>query len=315
MEDSCNNKDEHILPGKLAVTNSQADSCIIYDNSNIGKARFKIGRFNDTSFDGHTWMNMADDLVALENIHDKNSNIRKANLVKTDINNNFIEHIYKVNNGEFAGNAHFTKDDSLLLFTIDKMGDRQKNPLEGLMRMNSLFVMDFKSRQIVKKIDSVGISPIFSLRESPWLYDGSSFIYSINYDNGIANSIELNEKSTAPGIYIYNMAEDKRKLLIPDAYFGICSPVDLKIAFKKNQSVYYFNLSDNSTKLIYKAGKNEKVQDIHWTPDGKYIYLAFYDFKFSDILFDSGEKLIDIETGKEIPFKKITNGFQSYSWK
>lgn len=304
-----------ILPGKLVVVDIQQDSGVIYDNSNIGKVRFKIGRFNDTAFSGRSWMHTSDYLVASENIKVKNRGIIKANLVKLNINNNFIGHIYEASEGELAAGAYFTQDDRLLLFTITKPGDREKNPLEGLMRMNSLFIMDFKSREIIKKIDNVGITPIFSLEESPWLYDGSGFIYSINYESGIAGRYELNEKKAAAGIYIYNISEDKKKLLIPEAYFGICSPVDLKIAYKKGQSVYYFNLKDNSTRLVYKAGKKEKLRDIHWTPDGKYIYIAFFNYHLSDILFDSGEKLIEVETGKEVAFKRINHGFQSYSWK
>ncbi len=315
VTDNNMNKNEITLPGKFVVVDIQKDSGIIYDNSNVGKIGFKVGRFESTYFSGRRWMNTTDYFVASENINSKNRGVIKANLVKLNINNNFIDHIYKANEGELAEDGYLTKDDRLLLFTITKRGDVEENPFEGLMRMNSLFIMDFKSREIIKKIDSVGIYPIFSLEESPWLYDGSGFIYNINYDNGIAGSDELIEKRTAAGIYIYNIVEDKRKLLIPEAYFGICSPAELKIAYKKDQSIYCFNLKDNSTKLVYKAGKKERVRNMHWTPDGKYIYLAFFNYHFSDILFDSGEKLIEVETGKEIPFKRINHGFQSYSWK
>jgi hypothetical protein len=308
-------KKEIVLPGKIAVTNIQADTCIIYDNSNIAKVKFKIGRFNDTSFSGRHWMHTADYFIAAENIHANEMYIGKANLIKTDIYNRLIEYIYKVNDGEFSGAAHLTNDDKLLLFTVDKAGDRVVNPLNGLMRMNTLFIMDYHNKKIIKKIDSVGISPVFSLRESPWLFDGSGFIYSINYENGIEGNDELKATKSEPGIYIYSFSADKVKMLLPEAYFGICSPTDLQIAYKKAQSVYCFNLKDNSTKLIYKAGSKEKISDMHWTPDGKYIYLVNYIFKFSDILFDSGEKLIEVETGKEIPFKKIGHGYQAYSWK
>lgn len=312
--DNSMNKNEMTLPGKIAVVNIQADSCTIYDNSNIGKIKFKIGRFNDTSLGGYCWMNTSDHFVASEYIRTKNGPTDKGNLVETDIEGKFIDYIYKVNTGEFADGAYLTKNDSLLLFTINKKGDKKINPFEGLMRMNSIVIMDFKSRKIIKTIDSVGYSPIFSMEESPWFYNGNSFIYSINYQNGIGGADELIEKGKVAGVYIYNLAEDKIKLLIPDASFGICSPTDSIIAYKMGQSVYCFNLKNNTSHLIFKANKNQKVQNIHWTPDGKYVYLVYFTFYLSDIDFDTDEKLIEVATGKEMPFKKIHHGYMSYSW-
>lgn len=306
---------EIILPGKIILRINQEDRFLIYDNSNTSKTEFKNSRLNESRYSGHNWMNTMDSFVATEYIKVKGGPTIKGHLIKTDINNNFLEYIYKVNDGEFAAGAYFSRDDSLLLFTITRKGDKKLNPLEGLMRMKSIFIMSYYDRRIIKKIENVGISPIFSINESPWIYDGRSFIYSINYENGIANSNALNDKVTKPGIYIYNLINDQLKLLIPDGNFGICSPVDSIIAYKSGQSIFCYNLKDNTNQLVYEGIKKEKITNIHWAPDGKHIYLASYIFHLGEYDFDSSQKFIEVETGKEIPFKKINHGFNSYSWK
>jgi hypothetical protein len=306
---------EIILPGKIIQRRTQENRFLIYDNSNISKKEFEIGKSNESRYSGHSWMNTMDNFVATEYIREKDGPTIKGHLIKTDINNKFLEYIYKVNDGEYAAGAYFSNNDSLLLFTMTKKGDKKVNPLEGLIRMESIYVMSYYNREIIKKIDNIGSSPSFSLNESPWIYDGTAFIYSINYDNVIAHSDELTKRETKSGIYIYSFADDQLKLLIPDGNFGICSPVDYIIAYKLGNSIFCYNLNDNTKHLVYSGKSKEKIVNIHWTPDGKYIYVASYIFRLGEYDFESSQKLIEVETGKEISFKKINHGFNSYSWK
>ena len=118
----------------------------------------------------------------------------------------------------------------------------------------------------------------------------------------------------ATGIYIYDLATNERKLIIPEGRFGIPSPVNAEIGFIKDQSISVMDLKDSSVKSVYKVGLKDKIVNLHWTPDGKFIYIAYYIYSdFSKL--EPEEKLIEIKTNKEAPFIKIGQGFKSYTWK
>jgi hypothetical protein len=104
--------------------------------------------------------------------------------------------------------------------------------------------------------------------------------------------------------------------LVPGGHFAVASPVRKEIAYMKDKSIRVLNLDNNNDKIIYEIGSKEKVPDIHWSPDGKYVYLAYFNYHFglSD-LFTSGEKLIEVSTGREMSFAKIGHGFHPYTWR
>lgn len=301
---------EIVLPGKIAV---YRDTCFIYNNSERSSIKFKINRFSKNFIGGYAWMNTKDDFIATEYFKGQNRDI-KGDLVTTNIKGEKLELIFSAKNGEVAGNCFFNGNDSMLLFTITKQGDFSKNHLEGLMRKQSLVIMDFAKRQIVKVIGDIGISPSFALNESPWLVNSSGIIYTINYDNGVAN-INENNDAKEEGIYLYDLKADITKLLIPRGSKGVCSPTEMKVAYSIGSSIYIFDLINKSMSLVRQGSEKQKIKDLHWTPDGNYIYFVYYDFLLGDIDFETHEKLIDAKTFKEISFKGIKHGYHSYSWK
>ena len=202
-----------------------------------------------------------------------------------------------------------------MLFTTQKVEDLKINPFEGLMRMNSIEVMDLQKRKIIATIENVGRSPSFNINESPWLCDERQFLYSITNDNKIVsqnkNLTPVNLDST--GIYVYDLSTNQKKLLVTGGSYAVCSPVNPEIAFKRDQSVWIMNMHSHIKKLIYKGKSEEKVTDIHWTPDGNYIYIASYNSSLDPT--SSTEKLINVVTQEEISFRKIGQGFNIYTWK
>src|SRR5690606_15109750 len=192
-------------------------------------------------------------------------------------------------------------------------------PFEALTPMLSLVIMDLEQRNVITKIDSIGRDPNLKINESPWLYEGYRFVYSI--DGGTKLKLEGEEKPINPveateGIYLFDVPTGERKLLVPGGRSAIASPTSNQIAYEKDNSIRVLDLNTNQEKTIYKHGAKEKLRGKHWTPDGKSIYFAYTrQSGITDILNDNGEKLIDASTGKEKPFKKIGHGFHPYSWK
>jgi hypothetical protein len=304
------------LPGKIAFRNLMGSVCEIYEDSDSVKLKFKVRKDKKAEYDGFIWLNNRDYFLGTEYMPSLVREEIKGNVAMFDLSGNLIERIYESRNGENVGFTYPSRNDKRLLFTIDTVGDIQANPLEGLMRMQSIIVMDLQKKKIIKKIPNVGMVSNFDLCESPWLYDENRFVYSITSANKLVISgTTINPVDEATeGVYIYDISTDKKELLIPGGRFPIASPTSNQIAFIKERSVIVMNLKDTSSKIVYQMGSKETVKNIHWTPDGQYIYLVHFNYYMFNF-FTSGEKLIEISTGKNAPFKKIGQGFGYYTWK
>lgn len=303
-------KTEKPLPGKIAVEDIMHHVCTIYDNSDSAAITFKIKNEQDVHYNGFTWLNRKDSLVGSEYIAGQKREDYKGNIATFDTKGNLAERLYMSKPGEIAGLIFSSRNDKYLLFTTDTVGDIDKNPFEGLTRMNSIMIMDLQKRKIIRVFKDVGIMPGFTIHESPWLFDETRFVYSYTRPEGY----DQNNKYDSSGVYICDIGNGQKKLLIPNAYFPICSPTSLKIAYIKDQALRVLNLETKNSVVIFDAAKNIRFRDIHWTPDGEYIYLAYFsDYPFGMFFFH--EKLIDVATGESIPFKKIDFGLFAYSWK
>jgi hypothetical protein len=304
------------LPGKIAFRNVMDSVYTVYENSDTAKLRLKVRNDKQARYRGFTWLNTKDCFLGTEYIPSEIREDNKGNVAIFDLSGKLIERIYETRNGENVGFTYPSRSDKRLLFIIDTVGDLSINPLEGLMRMESIIIMDFQQKTVIKKILNVGIIPSFDICESPWLYDENRFVYSLaaGVDIKLKGESVSPQQERPPGIYLYNVLTGKEELIIPNGSCAIASPTSNQIAFIKEQAVMVMDLTDNSSKVIYKIGSKETVKNIHWTPDGKFIYFVhtnYYIFNF----FTSGEKLIEISTGKNIPFKKIGQGFGYYTWK
>lgn len=306
---------EIVLPGKIAVSSSE-QVCSIYDNSRVSKLQFNLRNGKTITYGGLAWLNQSDSFVGTEYIEANGRGIYRGNIVCFDITGRISRRIYESMDNEIAGDSYTSRNDKWVLFTTQKRGDPKTAPFEGLTPMLSLVIMDFTQKKIIKRIDSIGRSPNIQLHESPWLFDESSFIYSVSGENRLVNdgdTVNPIEEGVA-GVYVYDLNIDKRKLLVPGGRLAIASPVSLQLAYVKDQSIWVLDLKDKTEKLLYEAGSKEKISNIHWTPDGKYIYLVFFDYYLMDS-FTSGERLIEVRTGEGMQVKGIGHGFRKYTWK
>jgi hypothetical protein len=312
------NAQEIELPGKIAVWKYRDHDCVIYIEGETAQLHFKArhdDKFEQGSF---TWLNKTDNFLGTELLHGTSSREDRSSIVQFDLSGKVVGKIYDAQAGELAWPLYSSWDDKYFLFTTHSVADPKLYPFEGLTPMLSLVIMDLEQRRVITTIDSIGRSPNFLIEESPWLHTGYRFIYSI--DGGTQLELQNSQKiinpvETTEGVYIYEVTSGKRKLLVSGGRSAIASPTDNQIAYEKNNSVRVLNLDTNQDRMIYEYGSKETLRGKHWTPDGKYIYFAYsYRWGIAD-LFHTGEKLIEVSTGKEKHFKKIGHGFESYTWK
>ena len=306
------------LPGKIVVTDTQKFECFIYEGSDIPKSSFKLKNDKEAKYSGVDWLNTKDAFVGTEGIPGLTRMEYRCNIVEFDLSGKITGRIYEAEMGELAWPYYSSWDDKYLLFMIQWKADPVKYPFEGLAAMVSLAVMDLEQKKVVAKLDSVGRFPNLRVEESPWLHEGYQFIYSI--DGGTKLKLQGEEKlinpvETPEGVYTFDVTSGERKLLVPGGRSAIASPISNQIAYEKDNSIKVLDLKTNKEKTLYKYSSKEKLRGKHWTPDGKYIYFAYtYQWGIGD-MFNTGEKLIEVSTGKEKSFKSIGHGFQSYTWK
>lgn len=309
--------EQKLLPGKMVVRKQGFDSTEIIvsaDGKNI--STFKFNAKGEIQYGGCTWLNTEDTFIGDECIPGKDHMEYRCSIVKFDLHGKVIDRIYEAEKGELAWPAYSSKEDQYFLFTTHRILDYRQYPFEGLTPMLSLHIMDMKTKKIIKTIDSIGRSPNFRLNESPWLIDGRQFVYSISEVAKLMMEGEpVNPETRKLGIYLYNLKTGEEKMIVPDAFNVIASPVANQIAYEKKESICVLDLENNSEKIIYKKGAHENIRDIHWTPDGQSIYLAYVNQYDIELFNNSGEELIDIKSGEEVPFKGVNQGFQNYSWK
>jgi hypothetical protein len=307
------------LPGKIVVSKTQEHEYVIYMNSDIPKSSFKLRDDNEVSYSWVEWLNTKDAFIGTEGIPGLTRMEYRNNIVQFDLSGKVTDRIYEAEKGELASPRNSSWDDKYLLFTIEREADPIKHPFEGLAPMVSLAVMDLERKKVVVKLDSVGRFPNLRIEESPWLHGGYQFVYSIS--SGVKFKLEgqegfINPVESPEGIYLFDVLSGERKLLVPGGRSAIVSPTSNQIAYKKDNSLRVLDLKTNKEKIIYTHSSKEFLRGTHWTPDGKSIYFAYTrQSGITDILDDNGEKLIEVSTGKEKPFKSIGHGFHPYTWK
>lgn len=300
---------EILLPGKIAVelgTGVPNDTCVIYDGDKVNK--FVLNNTKLNFYKGLTWLNTEDAFLATQTIkNDKRTKNLQSNIVKIDLEGNIIDRIFESEYPQGVGLTHLSPKDSKLLFISSKAVENA-GVIRTWNRPQTMVIMDFKSKQVIKTLDPVGALHL-GIDESPWLPDESHFVYSITNAREVEvrgeSPMKMEEK---PGVYLYDLSKGTNTLIAPDATHAMSSPVRDEIAFMKDGRIGIFKLNDNSIKWLFDFRKSSVM---HWSPDGDYIYLLDYNYLGNG----SEEKLIRVSDGEEVPFKKVKHGYYSYTWK
>ncbi len=307
-----NIKGQELLPGKIVVYDN--DKLYTYYNGIIYE--YALPNSKERNYSGLGWMNKKDILIGNELVTTKDGRALCTNLVMIDTSGNIIERVIDVQEGQFIGLAFPSATDKILLFQ-STVKSKEGGDFEFFNRLATINIMDFESKEIIKKIENFCLSTSFTLDESPWSPDETSFVYSISGDGPLL-ALEGAPEKTYPGpekgIYIYNIANDSHTKISDGGKQAAWSPKGDKIVFEKDKKIWLYNTLENSVELFYAAGKSEFLKEIHWTPDGDYLFVVCPKYK-NRYEGKYNEKLIRIKDKKEVEYKKLNIGNRPFTWK
>src|SRR4051812_13619672 len=128
------------LPGIIAV--NIKDSFYVFDNADTIGYRFPI-KGKDFSYAGFRWMNETSNLVGTDYVEKEKRGIDRGSLVCFNVMGQIIRTIYKANSGEIMGEAYPSRKDRRLLCVLERKGDINRDPLEGLNREKSAMIINY----------------------------------------------------------------------------------------------------------------------------------------------------------------------------
>jgi Tol biopolymer transport system component len=258
-------------------------------------------------YSGLILANTSDEFIVIEYSKSKvypTGRTVEGDIVKMNLNGEVIDKIFDCEQGELTGNLALSKNDSKLLFTLEHDYFNPDDPIGQLNRPTNIYIMDYKTRGIIKKIDTIGLSMNAWLNDSPWLSDESRFIFDFRADRQIkmASDTSNSTPTQEPGIYLYDLIENKQILLIQGGYSGEVSPKADKIAFLKDKKVCVYNITTKKTEVLYTLKSNERTAYVDWTPNGEYVFFRrFKDYPLT--LFTSSPTLIRLSDKKVMRVK------------
>lgn len=226
-------KSQDPLKGKIAVYNYEIKEYSIYINSETPIMLFDAS----DQFGGVYWLNK-NEFLSTENFFSGiNPMEKRCDIIRLDLSGNLLERVYEASKGELAWPLYTSKDDRYLLFTTHHIVDPKVHPFEGLTPMLSLAIMELGQKEVIYRIDSIGRSPNFKVEESPWLYSGYRFVFSIDDKTQLQLNEEgqrINPTTSSEGVYIFDLTTKEKKLLVPGAHTAIASPTKDQLAYQKD---------------------------------------------------------------------------------
>jgi len=303
-----------LLEGKILTKRLNNDTCTIYSGKDI--FYFNLPKKPGYDYDIISWMNSKDLIIGAEYKKSPRNYTLKSDLIILSPQGELIEKLYETKPNEHVCYAFSSYSDSLLLL-ITRYDNKEK--IDNLfISPITLIIFDLNKKIVIQRIEDFCSRINFELVESPWSPDENFIVYSI-LDKYNSILIEKNDNSiiqTKPGIYIYNIHNKSIQVISNNGHNAVWSPNNDFIAYMFENEIRLYNISDSNTKVLYEAESFERVKDMHWSPDGKYVFVTCPKYyNNNNFLFDYNEKLIRIADGKQVNFHKISKGIVWYTWK
>ncbi|NVO32865.1 hypothetical protein [Hymenobacter lapidiphilus] len=276
-----------------------------------------LGRGQEAEYSGFKWLNTEPALLGMERHLGPTPAADRYRVARFSSAGQLLERGYEAPVGEQAWPASPSRDDRYwLIFSKSLHND---DPLAALMPVVALTVLDRHCPDKTVRLSGFGQLPNLELNESPWLCRGYRFVYSLEYSTQvqIVGRPTTRFQGAPAGVYLYDVAKGQRRLLVPGGRGAVASPVAYGVAYEKDHAVRVLDLTTGLDRTVYRSSPRERLQGLHWTPDGTRLYFAYtrYWGPAAWGLFTTGEKLIECSTGKERPFLGLQLGFTSYSWR
>lgn len=303
---------DQVLPGLIILDKYRSTEICIYQDSIQPYACFSEKGNDNLQYGGFTWLHTSNTLMghALYNSGGYYADV-SCDLMEFDSLGEPKRVLYKAIGGELAWSEFSSWDDKFVLFTTHHLPDPSIQPFEGLMPMLALKVLDMTSGEVVHIIDSIGRPPSYQMNESPWLHDGHRFVWSIRHATKLIDDhgdIFPRGKSDN-GVHIFDMRTGTVTLLIEEAEMAVVSPLRNVLAYVKKNKLCLFDMENSNETILFSFGASEQIHTAHWSPDGSAIFVGCAKNR------SIKERLIDVQTGQELPFTSIGMTTGTYSWK
>lgn len=312
---SCKTTNNSITPIQLTgrhVIWPRAHTSLIYNDCYL---QYKILTNQNAPY-YLTWFNTKNSFLAYQDV--KCSNLYYTRLVVLDSIGQITDSIFKTSYQGNVSNYFLSPTDTKLVFSASV--DNGCNTYY-LYYPITLYIMDFNTRNIIKKFENLCPDKFFAMYENPWSKDENSFVYTIRKRDKHRDESYIPSKTDSEylkmkyGVYVYNIAKDTHKLLAENASGAVWSPSGKYIAYRKNKKIWIYDVEDKKHECIYRLGYYEDIYYIHWTPDGDYLYVSALKVIFDRHLYRKlNEYLFDMKDKKSVPFNKPGLDYSYFSW-
>lgn len=300
------------MSGLIIVNFYGSDEYCIHEDSALPSLCFANRKDGVVTYGGYTWLRTTKSLLGTAHHHlgTSRSDLR-CDIMEFDSLGSPKRLIYQAEDREIAWPEFASWDDRFLLFTTHHLLDPSKHPFEALTPMLTLKVMDMKSGEVLQVIDSIGRPPSYQMCESPWFHDGQRFVWSVSRAPKLIDDDGdiFPHDASGNGVYVFDMRTRTSSLILPGAEQASVSPTRDILAFLKGKELRVLDLDGSIDRLLFTFTDVEDVRTIHWSPDGKAVFVGSVEQRRTK------ERLIDIETGEEMPFNGIGLTNANYSWK
>jgi hypothetical protein len=264
------------ITGRTALFDSR--NRIIHLRNDSSWREIELKGDKKKSYSGLILNNTTDNFLVIEYSQNKSGRTIEGDIIEFNINGDSINKVFDSKTGELVGDLCLSKNEAKLLFTLKNDYFNPSDPFGQLNRPVNILIMDFKKREIIRKLDTVGMSLNVWINDAPWLSNENNFIYDFRTNREIKMYNDTNEERMTgqAGIYLYDINLDKDSLLIADGYSGVVSPIEDKIAYLKEKGIYVYNINTKSNELLYSLSNKEKTAFVKWTPNGEYLYFESY---------------------------------------
>jgi len=246
----------------------------------------------------------------------------ETRVVKIDMMGNIIDTLYNPNlsNGEYIEDISISPQDNYLL-VVTRYKSKDNNAESVLSSPITIRIIELKTDNVVYEKKDFYMSLNINFSSSAWSFDEKKIAYEI-----ISRSVQINDEpisnqntlSKENGIYILDIEKDIDKLFIEEGYYATWSPNSNKLAFVKDGKINIHDFSNNTTQLLYEKNKIERILEIRWFPNGKYLFVSIpkritKTLSRPQMLYH--EKLFDVNMNKEVAFEMLNLHSVGYTWR
>lgn len=266
----------------------------------------------DTQYRGFSLMNTRNSFIARGNPQLPNPALSKNSILEFNLKGDIIQSLYCIPTNHDIYQMEMSPNDSKLLYTFVL----HEKEISDDSNLGNIAIVNLWTKDV--QIHKIAPGYKITISSSPWSPDENKFVYHISRGITYGEKAETHYNTSGAGLYVYDLEKRYSHIIAKDGIYGIWSPIGKYIAYFSGGDVFGYNTASGAKKLLYKKKPFERIRGfLYWLNKGQYLYFDCPRFNIGRQLFSIGnQRLINIETNEEIPFKHLKSKPHSiYDWK